>query len=211
MIVVAALAFAVAAVVSATGMSAVISAYAMARHRDEVPWRPMLTVSLAALTGMPIGLLVLTGFSEKSLTLLIGLVLLVLIAVLARGLRLPRRRPVEAGVGFVSGGLLTSTGVNGPPIVAAFQAMGMPPSAFRATLLASLCVQDVVAVGGFAVIGQFSPVVLTVVGAGLPGLALGWLVGDRIFAQFRPGQLRWAVLAMLGVNAAMTLGQALRS
>lgn len=197
------------AVVSATVMSALLSAYAMARHRRDVAWRSMLTVSLAALLGMPLGLLALIWFSERTLTALIGGVLLLFIVVIVRGFHLRQRSSSEAVVGFISGGLLTSTGLNGPPIVAAYQAMRLPPVTLRATLLASLCVQDVAAVCGFAAIGRVSPVVLLVVAAGLPGLALGWFVGNRIFARFRPHQFRWAILTMLTVSAVMAITQAI--
>jgi len=197
------------AVVSATVMSAALSAYAMARHRRHVAWRSMLTVSMAALLGMPLGLLALSWLSERTLTALIGGVLLLFIFVIIRGFHLPQRSSTEAVVGIISGGLLTSTGMNGPPIVAAFQAMRLPPVTLRATLLSSLCFQDLAAVCGFASIGRISPVILFVVAAGLPGLALGWFVGDLIFARFRPRQFRWAILTMLTVSAVTALIQAI--
>jgi hypothetical protein len=164
----------------------------MVRHRQQVAWGPVLWISVAALLGMPVGLLALLWLSARTLTVLIGLVLLAFIVVLIRAIHLPQRRAVEATVGFLSGTLLTSTGVNGPPIVAAFHAMRLPPVIFRGTLLATLCVQDVVAVCAFGALGQITPVCLVVMAAGLPGLALGWLVGDRVFARFRGAQFRWA-------------------
>lgn len=200
-----------AAVVSATGMSAIISIYVTVRIHHQVAWKRMLTVSLAAILGMPLGLLALTRFSEKALTILIGVVLLVLVAAILCGLHLPQRWPIEAGVGFVSGGLLTSTGANGPPIAAVFQAMRLPPVTFRATMLASLCVQDTVAIFGFGAVGGISLEVLIVLAAGLPGLLLGWWGGNRLFARFHPNQFRWVVLAMLIISALAAVAQAILS
>ncbi|HET7358126.1 MAG TPA: sulfite exporter TauE/SafE family protein [Nocardioidaceae bacterium] len=198
-----------AAVVSATTLSAIMSAYAMIRHRGQVAWGSMLIVSGTALFGMPVGLLALLWLNERILTGLIGGVLLVFLVVLMLGVQLPQRHAVDATAGFLSGTLLTSTGVNGPPLVAALQAMRLPPEIFRATLLAALCVQDLAAVGGFGALGQITPACLVVVTAGLPGLALGWLAGDRLFARLPVGRFRRAVLMMLALSASLAIARAI--
>lgn len=200
-----------AAVVSVTALSAALSAYAVVRERRHVAWNAVVPTSVAALVGMPLGLLALLWLDTRTLTMFMGLVLLAFVVVLVRGVRLPRSRTVDVGAGFLSGGLLTSTGVNGPPLVAAFQAMDLERATYRATLLAILCVQDLIAVSGFGLLGQITPVCLVVIGAGLPGMALGWAVGDRLFSRFAAGQFRRVVLVMLTLSACVAIGQAVIS
>jgi uncharacterized membrane protein YfcA len=91
--------------------------------------------------------------------------------------------------------------MNGPPLVVMLQAMGLRPHAFRATLQAVFCSQDTAAVVGFAIAGQIDHTVLVAVAAGLPGLPLGWLLGDRVFTGIDPSVFRRVVLAMLVVSA----------
>ncbi len=199
------------AVVVATGLSALVSAYAMRRHRRHVAWGPTVTISAAALVGMPLGLLVMLWLDERFLTGLIGGVLLMSLVVLAGPVQLPRRRAFQAGAGFLSGAMLTSTGVNGPPIVLALHAMEQRPAAFRATLLATLCVQDTVALGALAAAGQVTLVSLVAVVAGVPGLILGWAAGDRLFVRWGNAYFRSAVVALVALSGIVALWQAVQS
>jgi len=196
------------AVVAATGLSALLSAYATVRFRGHVAWRPTATISAAAVAAMPFGLLALLWASERMLTGLIGGVLLLSLVFVVRPVRLPRRRRYEVAAGLLSGALLTSTGVNGPPLVVAFHNMQLPPAVFRATLLATLCFQDAVALTALGVVEQVTTAGLVAVAAGLPGLALGWVVGDRVFARFGAEQFRVAILVMLTLSGFLAVWQA---
>lgn len=199
------------AVVVATGLSALMAAYAMRRHRRHVAWGPTVTISAAALAGMPLGLLVLLWLDERLLTGVIGGVLLTSLVVLVRPAQLPRHRVLPAGAGFLSGAMLTSTGVNGPLIVLALRPMKQPPSELRATLLATLCVQDAIALGALAAAGQVTLVGLVAVASGVPGLILGWVAGDRLFARWGNAYFHIAVVAMVALSGMFALWRAVQS
>ena len=115
------------------------------RWRADIQRREAITVTAAALLGMPIGILVLTRADDQVLTAIIGVIILALTAWLWRGLQLPTGRTTELTAGFASGALATSVGTNGPPLVIAFQATGMEPEPFRATLQACFFVEGAVA------------------------------------------------------------------
>jgi uncharacterized membrane protein YfcA len=180
------------------------------RERAHVRRADALVVWLAACAGMPIGVLVLRHADAPTLRALIALSLLACTALLWRGLRLPTGRWVQGGVGFVSGLLITSTGINGPPVVLAFQAQGMPQRNFRATLAAVFAAQRVVALGMIGAAGLMRRDALGLAALGVPAVLLGWELGNRVFHRLDPRLFRRLVLVLLLVSAAVTLASALR-
>jgi uncharacterized membrane protein YfcA len=142
------------------------------------------------------------------LTLVIAVLVLAFALLLASGWA-PHPGPwARRASGVTSGAMLTSTGMNGPPLVITLQAMRLRADRFRATLQAVFCTQDVAAVLGFVLVGQVSRTVLVAVAAGLPGLPLGWLLGDRVFTGLDAAVFRKVVLGMLVLSAVAAGGSA---
>jgi uncharacterized protein len=199
----------VAAVVATTAVSLLLSVAAIRDDRDAIRWREAAIVTAAGVLGMPLGLLVLARVPAELLTAVIAVVLLASTVVVARRPRLPAGRGPEIGVGVLSGALLTSTGMNGPPLVVAFQARGMPPRAFRGTLAAVFLAQGVVALALLAFDAKVTATSLAAAAVGVPMLAVGWLVGNRAFHRLDPALYRRLVLALLVVSALVALGSAI--
>jgi uncharacterized protein len=189
------------AVVTITALSIAMTALGTVRERHHVEWRVAGTLAAAGLIGMPAGLLLLTALDARALTLVIAALVLVFTLLLARGWSVDPGPWARRSAGVLSGAMLTSTGMNGPPLVITLQAMRLRPDRFRATLQAVFCSQDVAAVAGFVAIGQVSSTALVAVAAGLPGLPLGWLLGDRVFTGIDPEVFRRVVLGMLLLSA----------
>ncbi|HEX6843847.1 MAG TPA: sulfite exporter TauE/SafE family protein [Actinomycetota bacterium] len=169
------------------------------RWRDAIDRRAAVTVSLASLVGMPLGLWVLLEADERTLTLLVAVVVLVFTVAMWRGLTLPAGRGTLVTAGIVSGTLATSTGTNGPPLVIAFHASEMAPDAFRATLAAAFVVGNGAALLAFVSRELVGAEELRLAVWGLPAAVAGALAGDRVFARldrvrFRRGVL-WLLLA----------------
>ena len=175
------------------------------RWRADIQRREAITVTVAALLGMPIGIAVLTRADDQVLTAIIGVTILVLTAWLWRGLQLPTGRTTELTAGFASGALAASVGTNGPPLVIAFQATGMPPEPFRATLQVCFFVEGAIALLLFWSQGLFVHDVGPIVLVGLPASACGALLGDRFAARVHQGPFRTAVLALLALSGVLAL------
>lgn len=189
------------AVVAATVVSLVLTAGIAVREREHVDRRDAAVLTLTGLVGMPVGLVLLAVAAEGPLSAGIAVAMLVMVALLVAGLRVGRRGlPV---VGVVSGGLLTSTGMNGPPLVMAL--VDREPRRYRATLQAVFAGQDVVAVAAFVVLGHVDSEVLALALGGVAGLPLGWRLGDAIFHRVSPVQLRPLVIATLVASALAVL------
>ena len=180
-----------------------------ARDHRHVDRRAVGLAVTAAVVGMPLGLLIIGEVDDATLRLLIAVVVLGFTALLWRGLRLPDRRLTDAGAGLVSGVLSTSTGTSGPPLVIAFHGKGLSPVAFRATLAMTFLIQGSLSLVGFAVTGHVTRDALLVAAAGVPGTALGWVAGQRLFERMDPVRFSGLVLGMLACAGVLTLVSAL--
>jgi squalene synthase HpnC len=130
---------------------------------------------------------------------------------LGAGAPLTRRLPARARLavaGFVAGVLSTSTGTSGPPIVIALSAEPREPGAFRATISTIFLIQGSIAFVVFAIAGQLSADAFRVAAAGLPGVAVGALLGELGFRRLDAAAFSRVVLAMLFVSGAVALGGA---
>ena len=181
------------------------------RWRRDILVRAAVTTSLAALVGAPIGLYVLTRANDRVLTAAIGITIIVLTLWLWRGLTLPKSKATELAAGFTSGALATSVGTNGPPLVIAFQAVGLEPAQFRATLQACFAWQGGIALALFWWQGLVVHDVGVAFLAGAPAAVVGALVGDRLAPRVHMGPFRAAVLGLLALSGGLAVVGALRA
>jgi uncharacterized membrane protein YfcA len=187
-----------AAIVGGAMLGLVQSGLVVARDHRHVERRSAAVLVMAALAGMPIGVLVITRVREEPLQVLIAVTVLAFTGLLWRRVRLPTDSlPAEVGVGFTSGMLSTSTGMSGPPLVIALQARGVPPSAFRATLAAVFVSGSAISLLLFWSKGLVTADALRVAAAGLPGLLVGILVGELAFRRVDHERFRAIVLVLL--------------
>lgn len=160
----------------------------------------LLALAPAALPGAVAGALLLRALPEDGVQAAVG------VAVLgAAALRL-RRRPLDApagAMGFATGALTTSVGVNGPPLALWLQARGLDAAALRATLAAAFLALAVVAVA-----------VLVPAGAGVDGpelaaacaaLLAGHALGRRVFARLDAAAHERALLTVIALAGAASV------
>lgn len=189
------------AVVAATIVSLVLTTGIALRERAYVDRRDSLLLTLTGIIGMPVGLVLLAVADERLLTAGIAVVILVLVLLMAAKPKVGRRGMPIAGI--VSGGLLTSTGMNGPPLVLVL--VDREPRRYRATLQAVFAGQDLVAVGAFLVLGHVDIEVLLLSLGGVAGLPVGWRLGDALFHRISPARLRPLVILTLVASAVAVL------
>jgi uncharacterized membrane protein YfcA len=181
------------------------------RDRRHVSRRLVTMVTVAASVGMPVGLLLLTHLETRWLALLIAAILIVSIVFVLRPPRIGAGTASTLAAGLISGALLTSTGVNGPPLVSAAHARLDSPLAIRASLSAAFALMSVVGLVGFAVAGQLGGSTLLEVALAIPVVAGAGLLGDVIFRRLPRRAFRVITAVVLvagGVGAiAMMLAQ----
>jgi uncharacterized protein len=193
------------AVVGLTIVSLILVTQVAIRARGHVVRSAVALMSASAIVGMPLGLLVLTRADEQILTLIIAIVVIAFSILLWHGLRLPGGRGADVVAGFTAGILSTSTGTSGPPVVIALSRELSEPSRFRSTISAIFLIQGSAALVAFAVGDQISQDALAVALAGLPGLVLGSIVGERGFRRLDASTFRTVVLGLLFVSGLVAL------
>ena len=137
-------------------------------------------ISLSALIGMPLGVVVLSVFSATHMRAIIGAVIVVLVFLMMRNFILKiENTNVDIVLGAFSGLLATSVSTNGPPLVFLLQSKQLDPWRLRATLAYV-----------FTISGCASFIVLMIAGKGsieafqyamlsLPAMYLGTVVGRK--------------------------------
>ena len=193
------------AIVGLTMVGLLLVAQLSLRGRGHVDGPTVLVMTGAAILGMPLGLLVLTQVEERVLTLLIAAAVITFAVLLWRGLRLPRHRGDRRRRRVRGRDPVTGTGTSGPPIMIALSAKEMQPTVFRATISAIFLVQGSAALVVFALGGQVTMDAVAVALAGLPGLVLGSIVGERGFRRLDASTFRTVVLGLLFVSGLVAL------
>ena len=132
------------------------------------------------------------------------------LVLMALPLRLPDHVATVWATGIGSGVLLTSTGMNGPPLVLAMDARRLSPRHFRGTLQVVLCGQDLAALVGFLVVGSIDRTALAAAAIGVVASPVGWLLGDTVFHRVPPELFRRILLAGLAASALLLAAGHLR-
>ena len=197
------------AVVGLAMVGLVLVAQLSLRGRGHVDRPTVVVVTAAAIVGMPLGLLVLTRADDRALTVAIAIAVIAFSLLLWRGARLPAGRGTDVAAGFTAGILSTSTGTSGPPVVIALSAKQLEPAVFRATISAVFLIQGTASLVFFALGDQITRDAVSVALAGLPGVIVGSIVGERGFRRLDAPTFRRVVLAMLFVSGVIALFGAL--
>lgn len=174
-------------------------------ERDHVQWRVSGRLLGWACLGMPAGLVAFRLLSPAILEMVIAFVVLGCTLLVWRGWRISAAGWSARAVGVLAGVLTTSTGTNGPPLVAAVQGMGVAPPIFRATMAALLAGTGLVGVASLAVSGAVGSLDVSLAAAGLPVALLGGWAGRRIVASVNPLRFRQIVLSALVASSAVAL------
>lgn len=195
-----------AAVVGITAQSTLLTIGAAYRYRLDVDWKTTTRFSIAAVLGMPLGLLALASLESSTLALVVACAVMVFATLTLLSVKFGSHPRYTYGAGLTGGAFLTSIGMNGPPFIFALQGLNFAPLRMRATLQASFAIQDVLAMIGFAIIAQVSAQTGVIVLGGIPGLILGWTVGNRLFTIIPAAHFRWIVgLTLLGSAIALAV------
>lgn len=181
------------AVLSLTLETVLLIRYRGALHMDAI-WR----LVLASLPGIPLGILALRGVDERLILTILGLVLAGYALYALANIRLPElKTPAWAyGFGFLAGALGGAYNTSGPPVVIYANFKRWPPAEFKSNLQAFFITNSVLVVSGHALSGNYTPEVLSLYAAVLPGLALGVLLGISLDRWINPEFFRKIVLVL---------------
>ena len=192
-----------------------ISISILLRHWRSVRFASAWRLILASLVGIPLGLLMLKGFHEQYMKVLLA-VLLVGFAAYSlwkpRMLNLKTERSSYA-FGFIAGVLGGAYNYNGPAVVVYSALRRWPPETFRATLQSYLLVTGFLIAAGHGLGGLWNQSVLSLYAISLPVVFLSVYLGGLLHKRFPKETfdryvylLLIAIGALLFVNAIMLGG-----
>lgn len=173
--------------------------------------RPTLgTITVAALAGMPFGVLALEQFPERTMRLAIAASVAVAAVLLSFGVRVRRPgRATNVVSGVLSGALSTSTGTSGPPLVVGLQSQSLPAPVVRSTLAAQFAITGVVSTALLALRGHIKGDDVWLAALCIPVTIGMWHVGARLFHRFDQRRYDRVVVVLLVAAAAIGAWNAL--
>lgn len=193
------------AVVATALLGTLLTTLQTLRDRSHVD-RPMATSLMGwSLIGLPLGVLAMGVLSAEALKWTVVGVVLLALYIIMRDVAFRNTRANSAMAGLASGALLTSTGINGPPLVALVRSSQDSVLRYRATLAAVFCGQGWLGLGMFAMAGRINTTTLSLLAAGLVALPVGILIGERLFRYVDARRLRRGIVAMLLLSLAFVV------
>jgi uncharacterized membrane protein YfcA len=211
---------AVAAVVTITALSLLLNALVLfaERRARSIVWEEVVPILLAAVPGCVVGVLLLGAVPKAALQVATGVAVITAALVLrhrrAQSGPAPRSatRPTwsRLSLGFATGTLSTSTGVNGPPLALWLTARGLTPHRLRDSLSALFLGLGLVAALALIPLAGRSHLAPSAIVAAVASVIGGHAIGSRLFARLSTPRFQQAVLAIIVATgvASVALGLA---
>ncbi len=175
-------------------------------HHD-IDWRGLCWSLPARLPGTALGVWLVAVVSDRSLGVVVGLMVLVGVVLTYRTVEVPINRLTLAGAGFLSGVTGTATSVGGPPIAVLYQRR--PAHQIRSTLAVYFLLGAVLSIAGLALAGAIEARQIWFALLWLPGLLVGASLAQVVRRFIDPASIRLGVLAVCAASAVALLVRSL--
>ena len=161
----------------------VVSVQLVPQVRRNADWRTLTPMSIAACAAMPLGVWLLANVDKNTIVTVVSAVIVGFVVLMWSGWKYTGPRSAAAGVavGAVSGAMMATTSVGGPPVLLYLLSGNDPPQVNRANIVTYyfltqfLLIVIVLATGVAGVEALARAVVL------FPVMVLGAWVGGRLF------------------------------
>ena len=179
------------------------------QNRRKLEWGRVAPMAVAGVLGIPLGTVILLNVPSTALKIGVALVVLASAIILMTGARvnISRERVASSVAGFMSGLLLTSTTISGPPVTLLLINQRWPKDVFRTSLALFFLTLQGFAIVSLAVGGILTVSTLTVSMALLPSVLLGYALAVRLLPHIpQEAFLRIATVVVMatGVLALIT-------
>lgn len=197
----------VAAVLIIGIMEIAVSIQLLPRALREAQRPVVVPVTAAAVLMMPLGVVILNVVDGQTIATIIALIVLAFVAVLASGWRYAgaQRLPYSLGVGAVSGVLISSTSIGGPPFLIYMMAGQQTAQQVRANIIVFFAVLELIIPFVLWAGGKFDWGLFIQGGFYCPTYMLGAWIGSRLFRESSETLYRRIALVILTAVAAYGL------
>ena len=198
------------AIVLVTVASAANTAVLAWINRHGVHWPVAARVIVSSVVGMPLGLWVLDVTDDRSLQIATGVTILLVAALMQRGVHVSRPSPTaDVVAGALSGVLTMSTGTTGPPLVIGLHGRALSPAAFRGTLGIVFFTVGAISFVMFAVDGKVESASVSAALFAIPAQSAATFAGDRVAQRVSAERFGRLVLVLLAASAVAAIVAAL--
>jgi uncharacterized protein len=171
-----------------------------ALDRTGVTW-----ITVGRVPGTVVGAAVVALISTDTLSVLLGVGVLLAVAMSTLTADIPVNRVTATTAGFASGAMGTATSIGGPPLALLYQHHEGP--VLRATLAVAFAVGTVLSLIGLAIAGAIEGWQVVLAVALLPGLFTGLALSRLLVHRLDRAWLRPAVLAFAAATAVIAIIQ----
>lgn len=169
------------------------------RERGHTDWRGVRWGVLGRVPGTVLGVTALALFSARWVSILIGVVVLISVALSLLSWRPAPTRPALFTAGVVSGTFGTAAAIGGPPIALVYQHTAGP--AVRSTLGAYFAAGSMMSILGLSLGGQVHGEQLLAAVVLFPFALIGFLLSGPLRKVLDAGRTRPALLAVAALSA----------
>ena len=170
-------------VVTVVAIELVVSLQLFPQVRAHADWKVLTPMSIAACAAMPLGVWLLASVDKNTIVTAVSAVIVGFVVLMWTGWRYTGRRSTVAtvAVGAVSGAMMATTSVGGPPVLLYLLSGNDPPQVNRANIVTYyfltqfLLIVIVMATGVAGIEALYRAVVL------FPVMVLGAWIGGRAF------------------------------
>jgi len=194
----------------AVAVSVVIAGIIVAQDWRKIEMRSAAGLVIAAMFGIPLGLLLITRVNDHVVKMILGVVIAgfsLYSLTFRKRLHLEKDHPLWLLVwGFCSGVLGGAYGMNAPPLVIYGSLRRWSPQHFRATLQGYFLPASLVGLLGYVVVGLWLPEVTRYLVYSLPGVLAAIFIGRAINHRLRGDHFfRYVYLGLLAIGAVLIL------
>jgi uncharacterized membrane protein YfcA len=182
------------------------------RRRPSVAWEEVRPILVASIPGAVCGVLILRALPKSVLQIAVGVAVIGAAALRARARRdaapaTPGDPRARVALGFVTGTLSTSAGVNGPPMALWFAHRGLGPAAIRDSLSAAFLGLGIIAAVVLAPVLAAADVEIDwgPLAAALLCVFVGHAIGRRAFARIDAARYEPLLLAIVVAAGAASI------
>lgn len=180
--------------------------FILIKNRKTVNFKMSWKLVVAALIGVPVGLLYLTHINETvvSIVLAIFIMAFALFRLSRASIKMKTPSWLVVVVGFLSGILGGAYNTNGPPVIMLLSAQNWSPKVFRATLQSYFFFVGTGVVAGHIFWGNVSSQVLKYFLSALPALIIAFFLGEYWFGKFKSDKFyKWVYFLLFFIGMAL--------
>ncbi len=166
-------------------LAMVSNVYIIFRGYKNIDYRRILPMGIASLLGIPVGLWIITVIDPSIMKIVIGSIIIIFAIPITMGVQLSVRHelPSYGIAGFVSGVLVSSTGLGGPPAVIVMHAQNWSKEKMHPSIAAFFCFAGIFTILAYYLSGYMGLGTVITAATMIPVMLIGVVMGMAIFRR----------------------------